>query len=251
MIRKMTVCGGDAPWLQPALSALSGYQVVYAEPGTVPDDSDCVLIVQEFAGDKLADRIRALHRLLIPLAVVTYDGTTENQEFLAGCGADDVIVFPIAGKLLRNRLELLCGSPVYSPDDLDFSAFDRIRESNQGKEPFIVPKHDFENVYRFVIRLLERLDQKAQFIIFTFTSDCGPVVESQCIMNFTRIVQACLRRGDISAVYGRQVFIILMGADDIGGHMVIGRVMDAFTAHFDDENCEITFDMREISSQNT
>ena len=250
MIRKLTVYGGDAPWLRPSLTALGGdFQVAHAAEDATPVDSDCVLLTQEFAGDKLADRIRALRKLLIPVAVATYDGSAGNQEFLVGCGADDVIVFPIPGKLLEKRLEALSGSSVFSQADVDFSAFDRIREANQGKGSFIVQQHDFANIYRFVMRLLERLDQKAQLIIFTFTSDCGPVIESEGIMNFLRIVQACLRRGDISSVCGRQVFMILIGADELGGHTVIQRVLNAYAAHFDDDSCEITFEMREISSK--
>ena len=199
--------------------------------------------------DAEEEQIRALRKLLIPVAVATYDGSAGNQEFLVGCGADDVIVFPIPGKLLEKRLEALSGSSVFSQADVDFSAFDRIREANQGKGSFIVQQHDFANIYRFVMRLLERLDQKAQLIIFTFTSDCGPVIESEGIMNFLRIVQACLRRGDISSVCGRQVFMILIGADELGGHTVIQRVLNAYAAHFDDDSCEITFEMREISSK--
>ena len=249
MIRKLTVYDGDTQYVRNALADVGGFRIAYAEDESVPVDSDCVLLVQDLAGEKLVERIRALRKLLIPVAVATCDGSAQNQEFLIDCGADDVIVFPLPAKLLQKRLEALAGVSVFSQDDVDFSAFDRIHEANQGKGSFIVQEHDFANIYRFVMRLLERLDQKAQLIIFTFTSDCGPVIESESIGNFMRIVQACLRRGDISSVCGRQVFMILIGANELGGHTVIQRVLNAYAAHYDDDSCEITFDMREISSK--
>ncbi len=51
-------------------------------------------------------------------------------------------------------------------------------------------------------------------------------MESDYILNFLKIVQTILRRGDITSVYGKQVLVILVGADKNGGKVVIDRVIN-------------------------
>ncbi|MBQ8079008.1 MAG: hypothetical protein IJ236_03570, partial [Oscillospiraceae bacterium] len=210
--------------------------------------ADCVLISQKYAGQALRETIAHLRQFCIPCAVITEDNTLDNQEYLLGLGANEVIVPPICAGLLKRRLHALTDTPVHSDAEMNFAAFDRIMESNQGNGSFIVAEHDFMNIYRFVTRLLERLDQKAQLIIFNFATDLGPIMESDYVLNFLKIVQTSMRRGDITSVYGRQLLVILMGADETGGKSVVDRVISTFNAHYNmDEECEVSYEMREIS----
>ena len=248
MNQKVTVYYGDYPWFQPYASAMHSLRVVATNDEELPTTSECVLIPQEYAGEKLVRMIRSMKNLLIPVAVATHDGTTDNQEYLLECGANDVIVLPIAAQLLEKRLLSLGAGSVLTRTNVNFAAFDRIREVNQGRGAFVVQENDFANIYRFVVRILERLEQKAQLIIFTFNSDFGPFIETGTVFDFIKVVQAVLRRGDISSIYGRQVFVILMGTDAENGERVVKRMLDTFTAHYGDDTCEITYEMREISS---
>lgn len=247
-MKNVIIYSSSEDWLVPLVSAPEGFRIqVSAEPG-FSGTADCVLISQQHAGNQLTSVIGTLKPFHIPCAVVTYDGTLENQEQLLALGADDVIVLPISTPLLRSRIRALSEVPVRFDEDLNFAAFDRIMESQQGNGSFIVAEHDFMNIYRFVTRILERLEQRAQFIMFSFKSDPGPFIESESVLHFLKIVQTSLRRGDISSVYGKQVLVILLGADAEGGQRVIDRVISTFNVHYNmDESCEVTYEMREIS----
>lgn len=248
MNQKVTVFCGNAPWFAPYRMAMNEIAVHTIDNTDLPSDSECVLIPEEYAGDKLVNMIKTMKNLLIPVAVATHDGTQDNQEYLLECGADDVIILPMVPRLLEKRLLNLGANSALSRTNVNFSAFDRIREANEGAGAFLVQENDFANIYRFVVRILERLDQKAQLIIFTFNSDFGPFIETGTVYDFIKIVQAVLRRGDISSIYGRQVFVILMGADAESSEKVVQRMLSTFNAHYNDDTCEITYEMREISS---
>ena len=53
MIRKLTVYDGDTQYVRSALAGVGGFRIAYAEDESVPVDSDCVLLVQDLAGEKL------------------------------------------------------------------------------------------------------------------------------------------------------------------------------------------------------
>lgn len=249
MRKNVTIICGEEPWFCeqfPEMDDIS-IHIVYSEK-EVPQDSECVLISQEFAGQRLVDMLRTLKTLLIPAGVATFQADIDNQDYLMDCGAEDVLVLPMAGRVLRKRLLSLAESSVLPHTSVDFAAFDKIREANHGAGSFVVQENDFANIYRFVVRLLDRLDQKAQLIIFNFDSDLGPFIEIANVYDFIKIVQAVLRRGDICSICGQQVFVILLGADKEGGQKVVQRMIDTFNAHYNDDTCEITYEMREIRS---
>ena len=236
-------------WTNPLVSDPQDLQIQLTSQPGFSGTADAVLLSQQYAGNQLLPALEHIRDLRIPCAVVTYDGSLDNQEKLLQAGADDVIVLPLAPALLRKRIQALTETRVSSGAEINFAAFDRIMESSQGTGSFIVAEHDFMNIYRFVTRILERLEQKAQLIIFRFSSDCGPFMESDSVMHFLKVVQTCLRRGDISSMYGKQMFVILMGADAAGGQQVINRVISTFNAHYNmDESCTITYEMREINA---
>ncbi len=249
MSKNVTIICGDEQWFRSQFPELEDFRFrMVSSAQEVAQDSECVLISQEFAGDRLLEMLRTMKQLLIPAGVVTFQSDRDNQDYLMDCGAEDVLILPMAGRLLQKRLHALAGSSVLPHTSVDFAAFDKIREANQGNGSFVVQENDFANIYRFVVRLLDRLDQKAQLIIFNFDSDLGPFIEIGNVYNFIKIVQAVLRRGDICSICGQQVFVILLGADAESGQKVVKRMIDTFDAHYNDDTCEITYEMREIRS---
>ena len=247
-MKNIVIYSSDEDWIIPFVKAPGEFQVQVTGHPAFSGTADCMLISQQYAGHHLKETIAQLQQFRIPCAVVTTDNSLDNQEYLLRIGANEVIVPPISAGLLRRRIHALTDLPVHSDAAMNFAAFDRIMESNKGNGSFIVAEHDFMNIYRFVSRLLERLDQKAQLIIFNFTTDLGPIMESDYILNFLKIVQTSLRRGDITSVYGKQLLVILMGADEDGGRIVVNRVISTFNAHFNmDEECEVSYEMREIN----
>lgn len=251
-MKNLVIYSSSEEWIVSFLSALDEFRLQLTSRLDFSGTADAVLISQDYAGSRMAEVVKQLRQFGTPCAVVTFDGTVENQEYLLGCGADDVLVLPMCKAILKKRLHALIETPAPADAELSFLAFDKITESSAGNGSFIVPEHDFLNIYQFVVRLLERLDQKAQLIIFRFSSDFGPMMESDSILHFLKVVQTSLRRGDISSVYGRQVLVILVGADAEGGRLVAERVIGAFNAYYNsDESCEVTCEMREINGKPT
>ena len=247
-MKNVIIYSSHEDWVEPFVQSPDGFQIRLTSEPAFSGTADCVLISQQYAGNQLAGAIAQYNQLRIPCAVVTFDGTLENQEKLLQCGADDVIVLPVCTEILCHRIRALTEMPVRSDTALNFASFDRIVESNQGNGSFIVAEHDFMNIYRFVTRILERLEQRAQLIIFSFSSEPDSFVESESVLHFLKIVQTCMRRGDISSVYGKQVLVLLLGSDAEGGQGVIDRVISTFNTHYNmDESCEVTYEMREIT----
>ena len=249
MTGRIYVLCGSEPRMREAFSGLTDCSITFAaQTDAIPESAECAVISQEFAGEALDSTVAVLKRRQLTVAVASFAAPEQAQDALADCGADDIIFLPLSGKLLEKRLKLLSGSASVRNEPLNFDAFDHIHEANQGRGAFLVEERDFTTVFRFLSRILERLDKKAQMVIFQFESPCGPIEISEDIRNFTRIVQACLRRGDISAVCGMQVLLILVGTNAEDAHRVIRRLTDTFAAHYYDSCSRITYEMRELNS---
>ena len=231
-----------------AVASLSEFHVTLLGQTDAPGIADCVLVSHQYAGSQTAELIGRAKQAKIPCAVAAFSPTAELQEHLLSSGADDIIIFPMCGTLLRKRLFSLADIPVFSEAEVGFASFDRIMQANSGSGCFIVGEQDFMNIYRFVARLLERLDKKANLVLFRFDCDEDAFLESDSIYNFLKVLQTSLRRGDISSVYGKQIFVILMGADENAAKAVVNRLISTFNAHYNmDESCEITYESRDIN----
>ncbi len=150
-MKKVVIYSSDEEWMIPFISSPDEFQILMTSQPFFSGTADCVLISQSYAGNRCTEFIEQMKQLHIPCAVVTFEGTMENQEYLLQCGADDVITLPICTELLKKRIHALVDTPVRSDAEMSFAAFDRIMESNQGNGSFIVAEHDFLNIYRFVI----------------------------------------------------------------------------------------------------
>jgi len=249
MSKHIAVVCGDAAQ-QALFSDLAGIRTAFAaDLDSIPKDTDCVVLSQEQAGAQLAAQIEKLHGLLYTVAVLSADRTEGNQDVLADCGADDILFLPMSKKLLARRLTQIAESRLHGDTAVDFAAFDRIGEANQGRGAFIVQEHDFTNIYRFVARILERLEKQAQMVIFNFDNPFGVIGATEDVHNFSKIVRACLRRGDISAASGTKVLLILLGASAEDAQGVVKRLTDTFASHYYDAESKITYEMREIAAE--
>ena len=247
-MKNIVIFGIKEHWSIPLIAASGELSVQVTERLDFTGTADCILISQEHAGNRMAEVIAHFKQYGLPCAVLTAEQSAENQKHLLSCGADDVITAPICAALMKRRIYALTDTPVTSDFEMNFAAFDRIMESNQGAGSFVVSEHDFMNIYRFVSRLLERLEKKALLLIFSFESEDGEMGEADSALHFLKVMQASLRKGDITCNYGRQVLAVLMGADAEGGRLVAERVIGAFNAHYNmDESCTVTYELREIS----
>ena len=241
------VVGADTAAITGVFSGTKEIGFDFISANELDNSYSSVLIWQDSKQD-IPAVIRKCKELRLPSAVVTKDGSRENLENLLEIGCDDVIVLPLPPVLLERRAAALPGIAAAANDRIDFKVFDSIAASNKGSGSFIIQEADFANIYRFVLRLLERLDQKAQLIIFSITSRFrNGFVEPEVMQSFAGVVQRCLRRGDISSLHGRQIAVILMGSDEAGGKGAADRLIQTFYSQNDDVY-DISYEIRQINS---
>ena len=248
MIGNIVVLSGVDTRVKAAFDKLQGFAVTFvAEASAVPSNADCVVVSYEYAGTRLPGIVQELRTRRLPVAAASFISDEAQQNALSDCGADDVIFLPLCPSLLQKRLNMLMCSIVKLNVPLDFEAFERIRDANQERGAYLVEEHDFTTVYRFISRILERLDKQAQLVIFDFINPLGSIELSEDIRNFSKIVRACLRRGDIFAVCDTRILLILVGTNLEDGLRVIKRLTDTFESHFYNSYSKIRYEMREIN----
>lgn len=246
MMKKVALIDGANSKISRYTDGAKELRFELSETADVSPDCECVIISQEFAGDKLSDMIDTLKDKSYAVAVATFSGSCENQEDILNAGADDVIVLPMCSRLLEKRIMSLTPGAGLIEDYIDFAAFDRIANANKGSGSFIVQESDFTNIYRFVLRILERLEKRAQLLIFNLSCRGDSLIEPEVLHTFVTVVQRCLRRGDISSVHGTQLFVMLIGSDTEGAQHAAARIIETFYAHCDDDAYDISFEVREI-----
>ena len=71
-------------------------------------------------------------------------------------------------------------------------------------------------------------------------SDSPKTIENGTMNLLSEAVKMCLRRGDISSVCSKnQIVILLMDADDDGGHLVANRMVGNFYSECEDSDLEL------------
>ena len=191
----------------------------------------------------------------IPIVLYTYNNALRHQELLCSCGADDVLIFPLFPGLIVKRLNMLTSSVLKVDDEDSEFNFDElinaIEEKNSPHGAFCVRQSEFARIYQFVTRGLERSEKNVQVLLLTLSCNKKEI----CHQSLARVmkvlydaVKLCLRRGDISSVCSQsQVAVLLMGADDNGGHLVANRILSSFYSECDDGDFRLHYDIREIN----
>lgn len=223
---------------------------------------DAVIVNADHADDKLSEIISYIRNDAflknVPVMLLTSDNNQENQQKLSGLYVDDVLFLPLCRELVVRRINtLIAASESAVRDESSVSAFDfdefidTVTEKNLHRGAFCVKQSEFANIYKFVRRGLDRSGKSVQILLFTLNchedSDCSEC-EAKVMEVLSDAVQLCLRRGDLSSVCSKnQVVILLVGADDNGGHLVANRILSSFYSECDDEAYELNYDIREIN----
>ncbi len=93
-MKNITIYSNNEDWFVPFIASPEEFQVQITSQPSFSGATDCVLISQRYAKSNLKEIIEHLNQFRVPCAVVTFDGTMDNQEYLLECGANDVIVLP-------------------------------------------------------------------------------------------------------------------------------------------------------------
>ncbi|MBQ8297295.1 MAG: hypothetical protein IJX77_05880 [Ruminococcus sp.] len=222
--------------------------------GSILNDAPAAAVINaDYAGGKLSEIIGKVKQGVpgnVPVIVSTEDNSCARQEYLCGCGADDVLIMPLCSRLVIKRLNLLTGTvPAVNQDK--YCDFDKLIESVSEKTAargsFCVEQNDFANFYRFVARGIERSEKSVQALMLTLSCNEDSDVGEEGIEMLSEAVKICLRKGDISSVCSKnQVVVLLIGADDNGGHLVANRIVSNFYSECGNGDFNLNYDIREV-----
>ena len=245
-MKKIMILSGSDERLQEQFSHITGYEVLFTEKETFLPDIACVLISQDFAGKKAGDICTLFTQRNIPNAEVTFDGSEENQILLLDRGISHYLILPMSSRLLSKRIAALIGEADRRDSGTGFELFSQLAKADTHMGAYVVRESDFANIYRFVLRLQERMDKQAQLVCFSFHSRLKGPLEPGVLEEAFPIVQRCLRRGDIVSIYEQRIYAVLMGADEAGGRTASDRIVNTYHAHCCDSMYDMVYEMAEI-----
>ena len=246
-MEKIVVFGRQDDALTACLTDNEAFRFVFTDSTEIPPDAACVLISPEFAGENLREIVRSIRRKNCPLAAVTGSLTDEAEEALLDSGITHIMKLPVSETLLKKRLAALTVSSS-GTESVEFNLFRQMTQDNELRGAYVVKEADFSNIYRFVQRLQERMDKQAQLVTFSFHTRLHTPADSDTLEGGFRIVQKCLRRGDIACVYGTTILAILMNADQSGAEGAAKRIVQTFEAYCCDSIYTMKYEMQTIKS---
>ncbi len=245
-MKKVVILGKQSDLITSCFSGADEIRAAYSDLSDVLPDTACVLTAPGLDADTLREAVRVLSARKIPLAALTLNPSEEEQELLLDCGISNIIPLPMSAKLLQKRILLLAGSSAASGTDAGADLFSRIAQSNEERGAYTVSEDDFSNIYRFVLRLQERMDKEAKLAVFSFHTRLNTPPEPGTVEEGFRIVQRCLRRGDIACIYGKTILAILMSAGADGCKTAADRIVSTYAAHCCDSIFTLQYEIREI-----
>ena len=217
---------------------------------------DAVLISDDMSETDITDVLASVRKQegfkSLPTAAVIEDHSAEKQEALLASGFDDIIHMPLCKSLILKRIEGLSYILPYSLSDEGFNIDSLMDIRDDGRNgAYSVHSGDFANIYRFVLRILHRLRKSAQVLMISLNGGSDDSNRRRKVMqSLTNAVRNCLRRGDMASVCGdRQIVVLLLGADDDGGHLVANRIVSSFYSECTDDSYSIDYDIREVVTQ--
>ena len=231
--------------LKSALPVTADISFSFTDSADVKPDTECVLVSQEYSGGDIGDIAATFKRHGIPCAVVTFDGSDTNKAELLGKGITDIIVFPTSDELLVKHVTALISSQRLGAD-VGFETFAKAIALDDQKGAFVVHESNFTNLYRFVKRLLDRMDKSAYLVKFSFTNPHKGGLEPGALEEAFLIVKMCLRRGDIVSIYGNCLLAILIGADADGAKTAAQRIVDTYQGFCCNSLYDMNFETQEI-----
>ena len=241
----IVVLTDDDARIKEALPVTEDISYSFTSSADVQPDTECVLISQEHFGGDIGNAVRTLRKRGIPCAVATFDGSDENKAYLRAKGATETIVFPTSAELLNKHITAMLSSNRIG-DDVGFDMFAKAVALDDQRGAFVVHESNFTNLYRFVKRLLDRLEKTAYLVKFTFSSNDDGALEPGALEEAFLIIKMCLRRGDIVSIYGNCILAILMGADADGSKTAAQRIVDTYHGFCCDSTYEMNYETQQI-----
>lgn len=110
---------------------------------------------------------------------------------------------------------------------------DMMRERGEKGGVLIVEYSEFQRIYGFIQRCVDRTKQEVQVLLFTLSHRFGEIVSSEamedCVHTLENAIFQSLRRSDVSTRYSNSQFIIvLINSNYNGAELVVSRVSSIY-----------------------
>lgn len=110
---------------------------------------------------------------------------------------------------------------------------------------------NFASIYQFVERLAERSGQRVQTLLLTLWSEPDVQLTEQmrrdALSCLFQAIHITLRRNDVlTGCSDSQIMVLLMDADDDGGHLVANRISSTFLGMEETGKFKLQYDIRPI-----
>lgn len=114
-----------------------------------------------------------------------------------------------------------------------------------------VEYQNFARIYQFVDKLIERSGKPMQTLLLSLVphdeSNCTKKDLSYANEILSKAIQMTLRKNDVMTNYSdSQMLVLLVDADDAGGHFATNRIINTFFGLYDDELYQIDYDIRPV-----
>lgn len=115
-----------------------------------------------------------------------------------------------------------------------------------------VEYHNFASIYRFVEKLVERSGQCVQTMLLTLIPRKNTEVTVEdlqlAMSKLAAAIHMTLRKNDVlTGCSCTQILVLLMDADDDGGHMAANRILNTFLGLYESDAFELHYDIRPVS----
>ncbi len=116
-----------------------------------------------------------------------------------------------------------------------------------------VEYESFASIYQFVEQLASRSGQAVQTLLLTLIPRSHTAPSQETLHNAMTVlssaIQMTLRRNDVlTGCSSTQMLVLLMDADDDGGHLAANRIFNAFLGLYDDDVFELHYDIKPLGA---
>lgn len=117
-----------------------------------------------------------------------------------------------------------------------------------------VEYQNFARIYQFVEKLIERSGKPMQTLLLSLIphnhAKCTPKDLMYANEILSKSIQMTLRKNDVMTNYSdSQMLVLLVDADDAGGHFATNRIINTFFGLYEDEKYQIDYDIRPVGKK--
>ncbi len=130
-----------------------------------------------------------------------------------------------------------------------------MKETKGQKGVLTVGYEEFQRIFDFIQRFIERTKQEVMVILFTLSHKFGEQIHTEdmeeAIQTLEKAIAQSLRRSDVSTRYSNSQFIVVINnTNEAGANLVVDRIYSNFYARNQAQSILLTKDVAPMNSEN-